>query len=87
MAQPCGTDLSTPPSVKLLTGGLLVRVQPEDAFAAALIATELREGHMTCLVFSSKTREIGVHFVRLSEKQLNAIRRLKVDLPAGSGVA
>lgn len=66
---------------------VMERVPGGDAFAAALIATELREGHMTCLVFSAKTREIGVHFVRLSEKHLNAIRRLKVDLPARTGVA
>ena len=40
------------------------------------------------LVFSAKTREIGVHFVRLSEKHLNAIRRLKIDIPAPrAGVA
>lgn len=52
------------------------------AFAAALIAQELREGHMTCLVFSSKTREIGIHFVRLLEKHRNAIRRLKIDIPS-----
>jgi hypothetical protein len=66
---------------------VMERVPGGDAFAAALIATEFREGHMTCLVFSSKTREIGIHFVRLSEKHLNAIRRLKVDLPARAGVA
>jgi hypothetical protein len=57
------------------------RVPGGDAFAAALIAQELREGHMTCLVFSSKTREIGIHFVRLLEKHRNAIRRLKIEIP------
>jgi hypothetical protein len=50
-----------------------------EVFAAALIATELREGHMTCLVFSPKNRELDVRFVRLSEKHKNAIRRLRLD--------
>jgi hypothetical protein len=66
---------------------IMERVPGGDAFAAALIATELREGHMTCLAFSPKTREIGIHFVRLSEKHLNVIRRLKVDFPERAGVA
>jgi hypothetical protein len=66
---------------------IMERVPGGDAFAAALIAKELREGHMTCLVFSPKTCEIGINFVRLTEKQLNAIRRLKVDIPERAGVA
>ena len=52
-----------------------------EAFAGALISTEARDGHMTGLVFSPKTREIGIHFVRLAEKHKNAIRRLKLELP------
>jgi hypothetical protein len=51
------------------------------AFAGALIATEKREGHMTCLVFSPSNRDIDIRFVRLAEKHLNAIRRLKLDHP------
>lgn len=66
---------------------VMERVPGGDAFAAALIATELREGHMTCLVFSPKSRQIGIHFVRLSEKHLNAIRRLKIDIPEHTGAA
>ena len=66
---------------------VMERVPGGDAFAGALIATELREGHMTCLVFSAKTCEIGIHFVRLSEKHLNAIRRLKLDIPERAGSA
>lgn len=50
-----------------------------EAFAGALIATEKREGHMTALVFSPKSRDIGIHFVRLAEKHLNCIRRLKLE--------
>ncbi len=58
-----------------------------DAFAGALISMERREGHMIALVFSPKTRDIGIHFVRLAEKHLNCIRRLKLeppDVPTGS---
>ena len=58
-----------------------------EAFAGALISMEMREGHMTALVFSPKTRDIGIHFVRLREKHLNCIRRLTLeqpDAPTGS---
>ena len=56
------------------------RVSDGKAFAGALISTEAREGHMTCLVFSPKTREIAIQFVRLAEKHRNAIRKLKLDI-------
>jgi hypothetical protein len=49
-----------------------------SAFAGALISKDVREGQMTGLIFSPKTRDIGIHFVRLSEKQQNAIRELKL---------
>jgi hypothetical protein len=52
-----------------------------EAFAGALIAMERREGHMTALVFSPKTRDIGIHFVRLAEKHLNCIRGLTLEQP------
>lgn len=58
-----------------------------EAFAGALISMEMREGHMTALVFSPKTRDIGIYFVRLREKHLNCIRRLTLeqpDAPTGS---
>jgi len=48
------------------------------AFAGALISPELRDGQMTALMFSPKSREIGIHFVRLSDKQLNFIRDLPI---------
>lgn len=54
-------------------------------FAGALIFTEEREGHMTALVFSPERREIGVHFVRLAQKHINAIRKLKLEFPAPAG--
>ena len=52
-----------------------------EAFAGALISPENREGNMTSLIFSPKTREIGIHFVRLAEKHNNMIRKLKLLLP------
>lgn len=61
---------------------IMERVPDGEAFAAALVATELREGHMTCLVFSPKNREISIQFVRLAEKHRNAIRKLKLQLPS-----
>ena len=54
-----------------------------EAFAGALISREMREGHMTALVFSPRSREIGIHFVRLAEKHLNLIRDLSLKLPTG----
>jgi hypothetical protein len=60
---------------------VMERVPDGEAFAGALIATELREGHMTCLVFSPKTRAIDIRFVRLAERHRNAIRKLKLDIP------
>jgi hypothetical protein len=53
------------------------------AFAGALISTEHREGQMTCLVFSPKTREIGIEFVHLAERHHHAIRNLKLDIRSG----
>jgi hypothetical protein len=58
-----------------------------EAFAGALISMEKREGHMIALVFSPKTRDIGIHFVRLTEKHLNCIRGLTLaqpEAPTGS---
>jgi hypothetical protein len=60
---------------------VMERVPSGETFAGALIGKEMREGHMTCLIFSPKTREMGIHFVRLTEKQNRAIRRLKVEVP------
>ena len=53
------------------------------AFAGALISPELRDGHMTALLFSPTSREIGIHFVRLAEKHLNLIRDLSLKRAAG----
>jgi hypothetical protein len=62
---------------------VIERVSDGTAFAGALISKDLREGQMTGLVFSPKTREIGIHFVRLAEKHHNAIRKLKLDPARG----
>lgn len=60
---------------------VIEHIPTAEAFAGALISTEHREGHMTAFVFSPKTREIGIHFVRLAEKHYNCIRRLKLECP------
>jgi hypothetical protein len=54
-----------------------------DAFAGALISRDIRAGQMTALVFSPRSREIGIHFVRLAEKHLNLIRDLSLKRPGG----
>ena len=53
-------------------------------FAGALISQELRDGQMTALLFSPMSREIGIHFVRLSEKHLNMIRDLSLKHSGGN---
>jgi hypothetical protein len=64
---------------------VIERTSDGTAFAGALISKDLREGQMTGLVFSPKTREIGIHFVRLAEKHHNAIRKLKLNPARGEG--
>lgn len=61
---------------------VLERVPDGDAFAGALVAMGVREGNMFGLIFSPKSRNVGVHFIRLDPKHKNAIRRLKIELPA-----
>jgi hypothetical protein len=38
------------------------------------------EHNSTCFVFSPKTREIAIEFVRLAERHHRAIRNLKLDI-------
>jgi hypothetical protein len=64
---------------------VIERASDGTAFAGALISKDLREGQMTGLVFSPKTREIGIHFVRLADKHHNAIRKLKLNPARGEG--
>jgi hypothetical protein len=54
------------------------KVSDGSAFAGALVSMDLRPGQMTGLIFSPKTREFGVHFVRLAEKHQQAIRKLQL---------
>lgn len=54
-----------------------------EAFAGALISTELRPGAMKALVFSPNSREIGIHFVQLAENHINMIRSLQIPRPTG----
>ena len=57
---------------------VIERVPGGEVFAGALVSTNHRKGQMTCLVFSPKTREIGIEFVRLTERHQKAIRDLKL---------
>jgi hypothetical protein len=57
---------------------VIERVPDGEVFAGALVSPDHQPGHMTSMIFSPKTREIGIEFVRLSEKHLRAIRDLKL---------
>lgn len=46
-----------------------------------MISQDLRAGQMKALVFSAKSREIGIQFVRLAETHLNCIRELTLLKP------
>lgn len=60
---------------------IIERVPDGEPFAGAIVAMEVREGHMVGLILSPKSREVGVHFIRLAQKHKNAIRKLKIELP------
>jgi len=60
---------------------IVERIPDGDAFAGALIAMGVRECDMFGLIFSPKSRNVGVHFIHLAEKHKNAIRRLRLELP------
>jgi hypothetical protein len=53
----------------------------QSAFAGALIIPGPRDGQMTALTFSPISRAIEIHFVQLTDKQLNLIRDLAVRSP------
>lgn len=61
---------------------IMRRVADGEAFAGALIALGPEEGQMFAFTISDSPRA-GVHLIRLDEKHWNAIRKLKLDLPAG----
>ena len=58
---------------------VMQNVESHEAFAGALISRDAREGQMTALVFSPQSREIGIHFVRLTEKQQHLLRELSLE--------
>lgn len=57
---------------------VIERVSDGLPLSAALVSLGVRDGTMFCLTFSPSTRDVGVQFVRLSEKHWNAIRNLKL---------
>lgn len=61
---------------------ILRRVPDGEPFAGAMVALGNREGEMFGFVVSPDSRVAGVHNIRLEEKHWNAIRQLKLELPA-----
>ncbi len=55
---------------------VMENVETGDAFAGAIILPEDREGGMKAFVFSPTSREVGIRFVQLTDKQLNMLRKL-----------
>lgn len=50
----------------------------KEPLAGAIISPDLREGSMKALVFSPKSRTIGIEFVQLEERHLNSIKKLSL---------
>jgi hypothetical protein len=62
---------------------ILEFVPTGEVFAGAAIADwGSPEGKMFAMIFSPDSRTIGIHTIQLQEKHKNAIRRLKIPLPA-----
>lgn len=61
---------------------IMRRVSDGEVFAGAAITLLTRPGHMSCFVLSTESEVAGIHTVRLNRKQQNAIRKLKLDVPA-----
>ena len=66
---------------------VLERIPDGMAFAGAIVAMGARAGDMLGVIFSPKSRDIGVHIVRLAERHRTAIRRLKLELPTLAAAA
>jgi hypothetical protein len=58
---------------------LLEGVPDGKPFASALIALGEREGQMYGFVLAPGSAAAGIHIIQLEEKQLNAIRQLRID--------
>jgi len=62
---------------------ILERVPTGDVFAGAAVADwGSPDGKMSAMIFSPDSRAVGIHTIRLEEKHKNAIRQLKIPLPA-----
>jgi hypothetical protein len=62
---------------------ILERVPTGEAFAGAAVADwGSPDGKMFAMVFSPTSRTVGIHTIQLQEKHKNAIRKLKIPLPA-----
>jgi hypothetical protein len=61
---------------------ILRRIPDGEPFAGAMVALGNREGEMFGFVVSPDSRVAGVHNIRLEEKHWNAIRKLKLEIPA-----
>lgn len=57
---------------------VIERFPDGEIFAGALVSPDHQPGCMTSMIFSPKTREIGIEFVHLDEKHLRVIRNLKL---------
>jgi hypothetical protein len=60
---------------------IMRRIPDGEVFAGALVALGIREGQMYCFVLSPSSLTAGVHIVHLNEKQMNLIRKLKIEVP------
>jgi len=62
---------------------ILEHVSTGEAFAAAAVTDwGSPDGKMSAMVFSPNSRTVGIHTIQLHEKHKNAIRKLKIPLPA-----
>jgi hypothetical protein len=57
---------------------VMVRVPDGSVFAGAAVSAGLDESELMALMFSPESRATGIHRIRLTERQKNAIRSLKL---------
>ncbi len=56
-----------------------------NPFAGAMVALGNSEGEMFAFIVSPDSRVASVHPLRLEEKHMNIIRKLKLEIPAPQG--
>lgn len=62
---------------------ILERVGDQSIFAGAAVADYgVDDGRMFAMIFPDKGRELGIHNIRIPEKQRNMIRDLKIRAPS-----